>query len=96
MQTNFEWFRTFKAIYETETMSGAAKQLFVSQPGVGLHLNALEAYTGYPLFERTGRKMIPTERGHLLYEQLQNSLETLEDIESRFQKNQAKIAQQLV
>ncbi|QES88196.1 LysR family transcriptional regulator [Rhizosphaericola mali] len=90
MQTNFEWFRTFKAIYETETMSGAAKQLFVSQPGVGLHLNALEAYTGYPLFERTGRKMIPTERGHLLYEQLQNSLETLEDIESRFRKKSGK------
>ena len=48
MQANLEWFRTFKSIYETGTMSGAAKQLFASQPGVGLHLNALEAYTGFP------------------------------------------------
>jgi len=86
MQANLEWFRTFRAIYETGTMSGAAKQLFVSQPGIGLHLNALEVYTGFPLFERTPRKMIPTERGKLLYQQMLNSLLCLEDIEIRFQR----------
>ncbi|RZJ64383.1 MAG: LysR family transcriptional regulator [Flavobacterium sp.] len=86
MQSNLEWFRTFKAIYETGTMSGAAKQLYVSQPGVGLHLNALESYTGFPLFERTARKMIPTEKGKLFYQQMLNSLLCLEDIETRFQK----------
>ncbi|MFT4204977.1 MAG: LysR family transcriptional regulator [Chitinophagaceae bacterium] len=86
MQANLEWFRTFKAIYDTGTMSGAAKQLFVSQPGIGLHLNALEAYTGFPLFERTPRKMIPTEKGKLLYQQILNSVQCLEDIETRFQR----------
>lgn len=86
MQANLEWFRTFKSIYETGTLSGAAKQLYVSQPGVGLHLNALETYTGYTLFERTSRKMVPTERGHLLYQQLQHSLHILEEIEGRFRR----------
>lgn len=86
MQANLEWFRTFKAIYDTGTMSGAAKTLFVSQPGIGLHLNALEAYTGFPLFERTPRKMIPTEKGKLLYQQILNSIQSLEDIENRFQR----------
>ncbi|UYW01912.1 LysR family transcriptional regulator [Flavobacterium agricola] len=86
MQANLEWFRTFRAIYETGTMSGAAKALFVSQPGIGLHLNALETYTGFPLFERTARKMIPTEKGKLLYQQIINSMQCLEDIEGRFQK----------
>jgi DNA-binding transcriptional LysR family regulator len=86
MQSNLEWFRTFKAIYETGTMSGAAKQLFASQPGVGLHLNALEAYTGFPLFERTSRKMVPTEKGVLLYQQMLSSLLCLEEIETRFQR----------
>ncbi|PRD48454.1 LysR family transcriptional regulator [Sphingobacterium haloxyli] len=90
MQANFEWFRTFKAIYETGTMSGAAKQLFVSQPGVGLHLNALETYTGFPLFERTSRKMIPTEKGKLLYQQMVKSLLCLEDIEMRFQRKSGR------
>lgn len=86
MQVNLEWFRTFKAIYETGTMSGAAKLLFVSQPGIGLHLNALEAYTGFPLFERTHRKMIPTEKGKLLYQQILPSIDCLQDIETRFQR----------
>lgn len=86
MQVNLEWFRTFKAIYETGTMSGAAKQLFVSQPGIGLHLNALEAYTGFPLFERTSRKMIPTEKGKLLYQQVLSSVQCLQDVEMRFQR----------
>lgn len=86
MQASLEWFRTFKAIYETGTMSGAAKQLFVSQPGIGLHLNALEAYTGFPLFERTPRKMIPTEKGKLLYQQVLPAVQCLEDVEKRFQQ----------
>lgn len=86
MQGNLEWFRTFRAIYETGTMSGAAKELFVSQPGVGLHLNALEAYTGFPLFERTARRMIPTEKGKLLYKQMISSLNNLEDIEQHFKQ----------
>ena len=86
MQANLEWFRTFKAIYETGTMSGAAKRLYVSQPGVSLHLNALETYTGFPLFERTPRKMVPTERGHLMFQQISSSLSGLEEIEMRFKK----------
>jgi len=91
MQGNLEWFRTFRAIYETGTMSGAAKELFVSQPGVGLHLNALEAYTGFPLFERTSRKMIPTEKGKLLYKQMVASLSCLEEIEKRFKQKSGNI-----
>lgn len=92
MQGNLEWFRTFRAIYDTGTMSGAAKELYISQPGVGLHLNALEAYTGFPLFERTARKMIPTEKGKLLYQQLLNALTTLEDIETRFRRKAGDVA----
>ena len=30
---NLEWFRTFKAIYETGTLTGAAESLYISQPG---------------------------------------------------------------
>ncbi|MDR6193234.1 LysR family transcriptional regulator [Siphonobacter sp. SORGH_AS_0500] len=91
MQGNLEWFRTFRAIYETGTMSGAAKELFVSQPGVGLHINALEAYTGFPLFERTARRMIPTEKGKLLYKQMIGALNCLEEIEQRFKQKSGNI-----
>lgn len=86
MKVNLEWFRTFKAIYEIGTLSGAAKALYLTQPGVSLHINSLEVYTGFALFERTARKMIPTERGKLLYHQISSSIEHLEDVETKFRK----------
>ncbi|MBP1616327.1 MAG: LysR family transcriptional regulator [Bacteroidetes bacterium] len=86
MQLDLEWFRTFKMIYETGTLSAAAKELFISQPGVSLHLNSLEAYTGYKLFERSSRKMIPTEKGKILYNFIVDPITKLESVESLFRK----------
>ncbi|MCF4101920.1 LysR family transcriptional regulator [Gillisia sp. M10.2A] len=87
---NLEWFRTFKAIYKTGTLTGAAKALFISQPGVSLHLNSLESYVGYQLFERTGRKMIPTEKGKVFYNFIVEPLKKLEEAEKNFQKSTVK------
>lgn len=84
---NLEWYRTFKAIYRTGTLTGAADALFISQPGVSLHLSSLETYVGYKLFDRTGRKMIPTERGKVLYNAIADALTKLEDVEMNFQRS---------
>jgi DNA-binding transcriptional LysR family regulator len=84
---NLEWLRTFKTIYEKGTLSAAAQVLFISQPGVSLHLNALEAYTGYRLFERENRKMTPTDRGVLLYNVLIDPINKLEKAEELFHRN---------
>jgi DNA-binding transcriptional LysR family regulator len=87
---NLEWFRTFKAIYETGTLTGAAEALYISQPGVSLHLSSLEAYVGYKLFDRTSRKMVSTERGKVLYNFIQEALCKLEDAEQHFHKSTEK------
>nr|WP_294859743.1 LysR family transcriptional regulator [uncultured Fluviicola sp.] len=86
MQINLEWFRTFKAIYETGTLSAAAKELYVSQPGVSLHLNSLEAFTGYKLFDRSARRMVPTEKGKILYNFILEPIRKLEIAEQHFHK----------
>jgi len=86
MQLNLEWLRTFKAIYETGTLSAAAQVLYISQPGVSLHLNSLEAYTGYKLFDRSARKMVPTERGKILYNFVIDPIKKLETAEQHFHK----------
>ena len=83
---NLEWFRTFKVIYEAGTLSAAAEALYISQPGVSLHLNSLESYTGYRLFERDTRRVVPTERGVLLYNHLVNPMGKLEEIEHLFHR----------
>lgn len=83
---NLEWYRTFKEIYENGTLTKASIALYASQPGVSVHLNALEAYVGKKLFERTSRKMIPTEDGKFLYEYIIESLNKLERAEQHFKK----------
>lgn len=83
---NLEWYRTFKEIYENGTLTKASITLYASQPGVSVHLNALEAYVGKKLFERTSRKMIPTEDGKFLYEYIIESLKKLEIAEQHFKK----------
>lgn len=86
MKWNLEWLRTFKAIYETETLTAAAQELFISQPGVSLHLNSLEVYTGHKFFDRAAKKMTPTEKGKILYNFVVTPLEKLERGEKHFHK----------
>ncbi|MCK7555608.1 LysR family transcriptional regulator [Chitinophaga sedimenti] len=84
---NFEWYRTFKAIYQQGNLTRAAQELMISQPNVSVHLAALENYTGGLLFERLPRKMVPTELGKQLYAQIIGSVESLEKTEYAFTKN---------
>lgn len=86
MRWNLEWLRTFKAIYETGTLSAAAQELYISQPGVSLHLNSLEAFTGNKLFDRSARKMVPTEKGKILYNYILDPLKKMENAEQHFHK----------
>ncbi|WP_413998327.1 LysR family transcriptional regulator [Flavobacterium sp. W1B] len=87
---NLEWYRTFKAVYKTGTLTNAAEVLFISQPGVSLHLSSLENYVGYKLFDRTGRKMVPTEKGKVLYNFIIEALTKLEEAEKNFQRSTEK------
>jgi len=87
---NLEWFRTFKAIYDTGSLTAAADLLYISQPGVSLHLNSLEAHVGYKLFDRSTRKMVSTERGKVLYNYIQEAVIKLEEAEQHFHKSTSK------
>lgn len=80
---NLEWYRTFKAVYQTGSLTAASKILYISQPNVSQHLSALETYMGKQLFERRPR-LVPTEHGKLFYTQLVAPLETLEQVETSF------------
>lgn len=75
---DFEWYRSFINIYKYNSVSEAAKTRIMTQPAMSQHLASLEAEVGEPLFTRTARKMIPTERGKELYSQLAPLIESLE------------------
>lgn len=84
---NLEWFRTFKTIYETGSLTSAANKLYISQPGVSLHLSSLEARIGNKLFDRGTRKMLPTEHGNMLYNSIVDGVNKLEEAEKHFYRN---------
>ncbi|MBA5791500.1 LysR family transcriptional regulator [Flavobacterium sp. xlx-214] len=83
---NLEWLRTFKSVYETQSFTVAARNLFISQPGVSLHISSLEAYVGYALFDRVGKKLVPTEKAQILYNFTVEPLLKLETAEQAFHK----------
>ncbi|MDR7316470.1 LysR family transcriptional regulator [Brevibacillus nitrificans] len=81
---DFEWFRSFISIYKHGSVSEAAKTRMMTQPAMSQHLAALEAEVGEPLFCRTPRKMIPTERGKELYTRVVPLIEGLEETAQNF------------
>ena len=50
-------------VYNTGSISQAAKNLLVSQPNISLTLKALEEELGYPIFIRTRKGLVPTFHG---------------------------------
>lgn len=60
--------RAFCQTARLGSVSRAAEALFVSQPAITLQLQALERELGQKLFERSGRRLVPTRAGEALYE----------------------------
>ncbi len=58
----FDWtlVRSFLAVLDAGSLMGAARQLGAQQPTLSRHIAELEAQLGAPLFERTGRGVLPT------------------------------------
>jgi len=52
--------KSFVAVLDAGSLMGAARQLQARQPTLSRHIAELEAQLGTPLFERTGRGVVPT------------------------------------
>lgn len=60
--------RTFLAVYETGTLTEAARRLNTTQPSMGRHVRELETLIAETLFVRLPGKLKPNERAHALFE----------------------------
>jgi len=74
----------FCAVVERKSFSQAAERLGVTQPAVSLQIRSLEERLGQQLFDRSGRRVEPTEAGLRLYRGAQRLLtlerQVLEDV----------------
>ena len=64
----------FCAVVERRSFSQAAERLRVTQPAISLQVRALEQRLGTKLFDRSGRRVEPTEAGWRLYRGAQRLL----------------------
>jgi DNA-binding transcriptional LysR family regulator len=58
----FDWalVRSFLAVLDAGSLMGAARRIGAQQPTLSRHIAELESQLGTPLFERTGRGVVPT------------------------------------
>jgi DNA-binding transcriptional LysR family regulator len=67
-EPDWSLWRSFGAVVEEGSLSGAARRLGLSQPTLGRHVAELETSLGTRLFERTLAGLTPTEIALRLYE----------------------------
>ena len=86
---NFRQLKAFNAVMQTGSITGAAKQMLVSQPSVTRLIRDLELNLGFALFVRQGRGIIATveaRRFHLAVESTFLNIERLDDLAASIRK----------
>ena len=78
---NLRQIEAFKAVIETGTVSRAADLLRISQPAASKLLTHLEEDTGLQLFDRRRGRLVPTERGMRLYEEIDRIFAGVKQVE---------------
>ncbi|MCQ4160788.1 LysR family transcriptional regulator [Roseomonas sp. GC11] len=68
---------TFSAILATGSLTAAARLTGRSQPAVTRLVQDMEAACGFPLFDRNGPRITPTERALLLHDEVERALQAL-------------------
>ena len=61
LKSSWDHYRTFLAVMAGGSLSAAARELGLTQPTVGRHIEALERSSGMQLFLRTPQGLSPTE-----------------------------------
>lgn len=61
----------FRTLMLTRTLSAAARQLYVSQPGLTVTLRRFEEQLGTRLFERMAGRLVPTEEAHRIHAEIE-------------------------
>ncbi|MEQ8204527.1 MAG: LysR family transcriptional regulator [Woeseia sp.] len=77
---NLRHIEIFHAVYQTGSVSAAARLLHVSQPSVSKVLRHAESRIGLPLFRRVKGRLVPTEEAHVIYREAQELYQRYESL----------------
>lgn len=80
MKFSFRHVEIFWAVMTTGSATAAAEMLHTSQPTISRELSRFEKLTKLTLFARSGGRLVPTEQGRMLFDEVQRSHVGLERI----------------
>lgn len=72
----------FRAVMSTNSMTMAARAMHTSQPQVSRIVSQLETITQFPLFERNGSRLAPTQDGLRFHREVERTFAGLAELES--------------
>ena len=75
--------KIFTTVYRCGSVTRAAQELHLAQPSLSVAVRELEAHYGVRLFERTGRKIVPTQAANELYGYASHIVSLFDDMEKR-------------
>ena len=70
----------FHAVFVTGSVSGGARALNVSQPTVSKVLKYTEDQLGFLLFDRISGRLVPTDRGRELFDEIEPLFEKMQEL----------------
>ncbi len=73
MEQNFNLYHIFYTVAKCKNISGAARELYISQPAISKAISKLEQNLNVSLFLRSSRGVTLTESGKLLYRQVETA-----------------------
>ena len=77
MEQNLNLYHIFYTVAKCRNISGAARQLFISQPAISKAISRLEQNLNTVLFLRSSRGVRLTETGELLYRQVESAFQAI-------------------
>ena len=77
---NLHHLRLFRAVARAGTLTGAARDLNLSQSALSTQITTLEAALGHDLFERRGRGLVLTEAGRIALDHAEAIFRTADDL----------------
>ncbi|MDA7425738.1 LysR family transcriptional regulator [Thalassococcus lentus] len=95
MSLRFRQLQAFHAVIETGTVTAAAGQLGISQPGLSNLLGQLEREVRFSLFDRKRGRLVPTTEAEVLFREVDTVVRGLDHVAQAVSDLQNKQAGQL-
>lgn len=86
MEQNLNLYHIFVTVARCRNISGAARELYISQPAISKAISRLEQNLDTTLFVRSSRGVKLTEAGELLYRQAESAFHAISQGEEQLKK----------